>query len=239
MIGRNSSALLLSMFFATNAVAEESVERAWKSDAEVGGVVTRGNTRTQSINAKLSVLHEREKWRHEGKLETFKASDRTATTAEKYIGSGKTDYKYSARNYAFATVKYENDRFSGYEYQATEAIGYGRRIAKTMTFTLDFEGGVGARQSKEDDGHPRNKGILRFAGNMSWALSPTSVFTEQLTVEYGVDATVTTSITALKAKINDDLAMKLSFTIKNTSETPPAIESTDTQSAVTLVYALL
>ncbi|MGD8559906.1 MAG: DUF481 domain-containing protein, partial [Gammaproteobacteria bacterium] len=52
----------------------------------------------------------------------------------------------------------------------------------------------------------------------------------------GDDETVTKSVTALTANINSSLAMKLSYTIKHTSEVPPDIEKTDTETVVTIVY---
>jgi putative salt-induced outer membrane protein len=120
------------------------------------------------------------------------------TTAEKYAALAKTNYKFSESDYVFGVVKYETDRFSGYDYQASESIGYGRRVVKTEAVILDLELGAGARQSETEAGDANNEGIVRAAGNISWAISPTAVFTEQLTVEAGNDATITTSVTALK-----------------------------------------
>ena len=44
-------------------------------------------------------------------------------------------------------------------------------------------------------------------------------------------------MTALTAKVNTSLALKVSLTIKNNSEVPVGTEKTDTETAVTLVYS--
>lgn len=221
------------------AFGEDAPTSKWKSDAELGLVITKGNTETQNVNAKLNVLNERAQWRHEGHIEALQTSSGDETTAEKYLASYKVDYKFTDVDYAFGMFKYENDRFSGYDYQTSETVGYGRRVVKTEAVTLDLELGAGARQTEPKAGDRTDESIVRGALNLGWAVSPTAVFTEQLTVEAGEEATITTSVTALKAKINTSLAMSLSYTVKNTSDVPPGIEETDTQTAVTLVYTLL
>ena len=78
--------------------------------------------------------------------------------------------------------------------------------------------------------------MLRLAGSLSWNISKTSHFTQDLSAEIGEDTTVSKSVTALKTQIDGSLAMKISYTIKHTSEVPADIEKTDSETAVTLVY---
>ena len=134
---RSSCALFALMSSATIANAN-----TWSGEAELGLVVTTGNTETQSINAKGKVVNERSKWRHTGTIEALNTADDIRTTTEKYLLSGKSDYKFSEFEYFFGMVTYEDDRFSGYEYQATEALGYGRRVIHEPAVTLELEGGL-------------------------------------------------------------------------------------------------
>lgn len=231
--------LSVGVLFSLGAHAEDPPANKWKSDAELGVIINNGNTRAQNVNAKLGVLNERTQWRHDLRLEALNTSDKGTTTAEKYFAAGKTDYKMSTVDYLFAIVSYEEDRFGGYDYQATEALGYGRRVINGDARTLDLEAGPGLHQAKIENGDTQNDGILRAAANLNWKLSPTALFTELLSTEIGEDVTVTKSITELKAQVAGNLAMKLSFTVKNTSDVPPGIKETDTQTAVTMVYNLL
>lgn len=220
----------------TAAPDAAALDTAWKGNVEIGYVTTSGNTETESLNAKAKAETEREKWRHTISLEALNSSDQNVTTAERYLLSGQSDYKMGAKNFFYALVSYEDDRFSGYDYRVMESIGYGRRVIGEPKLTLDLEIGPGARQSKLDSGKTEDEFLARGAAKLAWKVSDTSKFTEDFTAEVGQDVTVTKSVTGLSAKVNSSLATKLTYTIKNTSDVPPGIEKTDTEVAVTLVY---
>lgn len=231
------SVLTAALLVTGNAVAEEEVPKSlWKASAELGFVATSGNTETETLNAKATVTTDRKAWRHKGEITALKSSDDVNTTAQKYTLMGKSDYKLEGKNFLFGVVTYDDDKFSGYDYRATEAIGYGRRVLEDTDMTLDLEIGPGARQSKLDSGETDSEGILRAAANFDWTVSKTSKFSEVLTVEAGEDVTVTKSVTSLASQIEGNLSMKVTFTYKNTSEVPVGVEETDTETAITLVY---
>ena len=228
---------LAAMFAVSQTVAAEETENGlWKASAELGYVSTSGNTETTTVNSKAMTSTEREEWRHKIEITALKASDNIGTTAEKYGLTGQSDYKLTKPNYLFGMVNYENDKFSGFEYQVTEAIGYGRRVIDGTGLSLDLEIGPGARQSKLDTGESDSETIIRGAAKLDWAISKTSRFTEVLTIEDGEDVTISKSVTGLSSKINGSLSMKITYTYKNTSEVPVGVEETDTETAVTLVY---
>jgi putative salt-induced outer membrane protein len=224
---------------ASNAVmaADEPKLTQWKGEAELGLVSTSGNTETDTINAKAKISKELEKWRHTAEFTALNTSDKTGTTAERYELKGQSDYKFSEHEYIFALVNYEDDRFSGYDYRVSESVGYGRRVLDRPDMTLDLEAGPGVRQSKLDDGSRNSEFLVRGAVKYAWSITKTSNFTENVSVEAGDDATITKSVTALTSKVNGDLAMRVSYTVKHTSEVPPGFEKTDTETAVTLVYS--
>ena len=130
---------ILLLFTFSPVVAEQTVTNKWSSDAEFGMVLTQGNTETQNINIKFNVLNDRIKWRHEARLEALNNADGDQTTAERYSLFAKTGYKFAGKNYAFGTINYENDRFTGYQYRISEAIGFGRRLTESEAITLDVE----------------------------------------------------------------------------------------------------
>jgi putative salt-induced outer membrane protein len=230
------SGSVFSLSFS-NHVLLAAEEPAWKSSVELGIVSTSGNTETQTINAKAKTEHERERWRHSATFEALKSSDGDTTTAERYFISGQSNYKYSKNNYSFVIVSYEDDRFSGYDYRASEAIGYGRRLLDQEDLKFDLEAGPGARQSKLENDGTDNETILRAAAKLFWGISVTSKFTEDLSVEAGEDSTVSKSVSGLTSKVNGNLATKITYTVKHTSDVPQGIKNRDTETAVTLVYS--
>ncbi len=209
----------------------------WSGEAELGAVVTTGNTETQTINAKGELVNDREKWKHVGNLEVLNTSDKERTTAERYLLSAKSDYKIDEASYVFININYEDDRFSGYDYRVSETLGYGRNVIAKPNLTLALEGGPGARQSKLMTGESEDEFIVRLAGDLVWKMSENAEFSQDLSVEAGEEATITKSVSALKAQIVGSLAMKFSYTIKNISDVPVNTEKTDTETALTLVYS--
>lgn len=222
--------------FAETEKATEDKPKGWTAEIGLGYVRTSGNTNTESTKGNAKAVKEVEKWRHTANVEALKSSDEDVTTAERYFVSGKSDYKFSKHNYWYATVSYDDDRFSGYDYRLTESLGYGRRIIHEPNLSLDGEIGPGARQSKTDDGDKQDEFLLRLAGNLNWKISDTSEFSEELSTEIGEDDTVSKSVTGLKANINNSLAMKITYTVKHTSDVPVGVKKTDTEFVVTLVY---
>ena len=232
MIAR--TAILITAFTASSVGAEEVMP--WQGEAELGAVVTSGNTKTQTINAKGKVVNNRESWKHTLTLEALNNASDEETTAERYLAAFQSDYKMSDLDYLFVLINYEDDRFSGFDYQVSEALGYGRKIINRPDLALSVEGGPGARQTKLEDGDSDNEFMFRLGGFLTWKLSEQAVFGQVLTSDIGEDITITKSITSLKAQVANNLAMKVTCTAKHTSDVPPDTKKTDGETALTLVY---
>jgi len=218
------------------AAGKKSDEPGWSGEAELGIITTRGNTNTSTSNAKLKVEYKDAPWTHQMKLESVRAEDNGQTTADRFEAAYRNKYQFSERGYYFGVIRYEDDVFAGFDQRTTEIIGYGRNVYQGKVFKLDFEVGVGARQTEHTDNTSSDEAIYRLATNMNWAISETSSLSEELFVEGGSENTVTESTTDLKVRINSALAMKVTLKIKDNSDVPVGIKHTDTQTAVTLVY---
>lgn len=215
----------------------DEVFSTWSSEAELGYIKTTGNTETESSNFKFYIVNKRIEWEHSLKFETARNSDQTGATAERYYWLFKTRYSLSALSYLFAQLQYEDDRFSGYDYQASEVVGYGWRIVNQDTLKLNAELGVGNRQNKFEDGNSTSESVYLMGINGEWNISKTASLKEDLTVEVGEDSTISKSVTALKTQINSTLSSKISYTVKRASNVPADTEKKDTELAVTLVYS--
>ena len=223
-----------SLLYQT-ALAEPA--STWKGNVELGILVTNGNTRTKNLTLKSQLINERVRWRHTLKAEALNSSEKGATTAERYLASGKSDFKLSDRSYLFGLVVYENDGFSGYDYRIAETLGYGYSAIKRPNLTLDLESGLGVRQSKTSDtGDSSNAGVLHLAGNLGWKISTSATLSENLSTDIAKNSTISKSVTALTAQIVGNLQSKISFTAQHNSHVPAGTTKTDTETAVTLVY---
>jgi putative salt-induced outer membrane protein len=229
--------------FAEEASAETAKAEktdSYKGNMELGYVNTSGNTETQSLNAKAKVEASYDKWRQTLQLEALNSSDGDVTTSERYTAFMKSDYRFSKRDYAFGLLNYENDRFSGYDYRTSIALGYGRRVIDTKPLWLELEGGPGYRFSKLSDSGDQDanqdEAVLRLAGNFGWQFSESALFEQDLSTEIGEDATISKSVSALSLQVIGSLAMKLSYTYRYVTEVPVGVQKKDTNTSVTLVY---
>jgi putative salt-induced outer membrane protein len=218
--------------------AEEEKKSPWETSAELGYVDTSGNTNTESLIFKFDTAYEIEKWKHQAHLEALNTKTDNVSTADRKLATAQSDYKFTPRDYFFGLVSYEDDRFSGFEYQAKLNIGYGRKIILTEHHELDGEIGPGYRNFKVDNAsNSEDEALLRLAAKYKWLISDNSEFKQDFTAEFGEDQDEWKSITALKSNINKTLAMKLSYTIKYLDVVPVGNDNYDRETAVTLVYS--
>ncbi len=158
--------LVLSVsILAISAFAEEE-KSAWSGNSELGFVKTSGNSNTEALIAKQSIVYDARPWRNTIKLEATNAKsevddDDPATTevvetkdkrtTEKYYASEQLDRFISERLYAFLKATYEKDRFSGFDNQVTGLLGLGYTLVDTESFDMKMELGAGTSRDKYEE----------------------------------------------------------------------------------------
>ena len=228
------SSLIIGM--STSVMAEEvPLPSSWKAEAELGYISTSGNTDTETLNAKTKIINERIKWKNTFTAESTRSSDGGNVTAQRSFASAKTDYKFADKSYVFGLLEYENNRFSGYDYQASLIAGYGQKLLNQDDLKWEAELGGGSKQSKQNNVSATTSGIVYVGTELEWKISESSSFNEKLTIESG-DATTTKSVTAIKSKFNSKLASKITYTVKHVDKVPAGVKNTDNELAVTLVF---
>ena len=243
-----SGFLLLSGY----VMAEGKADSPWKSAAELGYVNVSGNMNTETMKAVFDISYEAESWLHKVHADALSAKSETTDvlgvateerTAAKWLLSGQSDYKFSDFEYYYGLLSYEEDRFSGFQYQAKLGLGYGRRVIHTEAHELKLEIGPGYRSYKLDQAPApapaedrQDEAQLRANAAYTWKVSETSKFTEDFTYESGQDQDEWKSVTALTANINSTLAMKISHLVKYLDSVPAGTENYDRETAVTLVF---
>ncbi|MDH4253834.1 MAG: DUF481 domain-containing protein [Gammaproteobacteria bacterium] len=219
-----------------SAGAAAAPEGPWSGKATLGYLATSGNTENSSLNAGFELAYTNDPWSHLLKAIAVNSSESNQTTAEAYELGWKTEYNFSEHNFMFGRVNWRKDRFSAYDTQVSETIGYGRRLLDTGAHMLNAEIGAGARQSERRDGVTENDVIFRAGLDYRWAFSETAEFRQDLVIEAGENNTYVESISAVKAQLIGALALVASYTIKNNSDVLPGIENTDTWTALSLEY---
>lgn len=231
------SCLLPSITFAdeSDATEEPALSKIWTGSAELGIVATTGNTENQTVNFGIKAARETDNWRQsaEGKFLRIKEDD--TKTADNMLLGLQIDRKLTEKDYLFGSIGYEQDEFAGFDNRADFLVGYGRKLVDEEVWKLNGEIGVGARRTEFIDGEKNNEGILYLGGVFDWKISETASFQEDLSTRIGSDLTSTVSVSSLTVTIKDNLALKVSFEVKNNSEVPVDKEKTDTKTSVSLV----
>lgn len=225
------------------AQAQESGN--WEGEAELGVLLTSGNTEETKVNGRLGLIHDADVWRNSGDFKSKYTEADDETTAEEYAAALQSDYKFDDRQYWFVRGAWENDRFSGYDFESALTTGYGNRVWQSGERSyLDLSAGAGYRYNKleevdTDTGRDvEEEAIARLAGQFDYGLSATSLFRQKLSTEIGLDDnnTVTESETSLQSTIVNSLSMKVAFRVKHVSDAPEGSDDTDTETSLSLLY---
>jgi putative salt-induced outer membrane protein len=211
---------------SSNVHSAEEKKSPWKTSAELGYVSTSGNTNTETLIFKNT------------KADDANTPDKElVTTADKMLVTAQSDYKFTPRDYFYGLLSYEDDKFSGFEYQAKLGLGYGRKIILTDQHELDGEIGPGYRNFKVDNApDSEDEALLRLAGKYLWKISDNSQFNQDLIADFGEDQDEWKSITGIKSNINKTLALKFTYTVKYLDVVPVGNDNYDRETAATIVY---
>jgi putative salt-induced outer membrane protein YdiY len=255
--------------FATQAYGED--EKPLQTDLEFSWITTSGNTSTSTTKAVANIKQNTKNWRHNYVFTAFgnqnkveiedevdnevenedgvENKEKRITTAEKYSFTMKNTFKLDSKHTGlFVLSTYEDDRFSGYAYQASIAAGYANRLFESKQSNFDYSVGPGYSFNKVDtkfaDDETNSAFILRLDLNYEYRFSEHAKFVQTIGSDIAGDSdenTKTKSVSAVTANLNNALALKLALTVSHNSQVPEVadgeIEKRDTQSSVTLVYS--
>lgn len=220
---------------AATALAQN--EEGLSGKVAFGYLATSGNSDNENMNLTFGGDYVKELWQHSLDGQAVRASASDVTTAEAYALSWQSRRSFGEHNYVFGRVAWNQDKFSGYDEQIREVIGYGRRFVDRERHFLDAEAGAGLRQSDLRDGTSDDESILRLALDYKWDISDTADFNQTFAIESGSANTYTEWVSSLSADILENFAIVLSYTVKHNSDVPVGTEKRDTFTAVSLEYS--
>lgn len=216
---------------------EDPAAAAWSGEGELGFTSIAGNSEAENLNARLGITRNVDAWKHALTVEAVRAETDGELSTNYARLREKSEYSLGVDSYAYGQLRYEDDEFSGFDYRASLTAGYGRRVLDDERQRLDLSAGIGMRRSKEtDSGDGADDTILGGDLIYEYRFSDTAAFSAELLVEDGDENTYFESNTALKTRINDSLAAKISYLVKRNSSVPSGSEKTDRISTVSLLY---
>lgn len=233
-------ALLALTFFTFGATAyAESDDEAdgFSARGELGLVVNRGNSDSESANTRLEGIYTRGDWSNESEAVGVYSRDSGRTSAARFTLGNRTDYSIDDNTYVAAVLRYDRDRFSSFTYQGSASAAYGYRVFRTDRHRLRAEIGPGYRVSEvRDTGQSDNQFIVRTFLDYRWNVSDSTELTNRFLVESGKQNTFVENGLALSVAINSRVSLKTGLTIRHNTDVEPGRKNTDTLTTINLVY---
>jgi len=232
------------------ALAAPAAQAQWTGKAELGYLSSTGNTESTSANTKFDLTHEGAKWRNNVFVGAQYGENAEFSTAERYEARYQADWKITDRASWFGGIRGEQDRFSGFAYQATVSTGASYKFIDSPTTKLTASLGAGVRRSKSEtliktdagevidriEGDVDDEPVITFSSNYENDFTATTKLTNKLLAESGSDNTAVQNDLAVQVSMTDSLALAVGYAIRYNSNPPPLAESTDTLVTVNLVY---
>ncbi|HSS06972.1 MAG TPA: DUF481 domain-containing protein [Rhodanobacteraceae bacterium] len=262
---------LLALTFLSLFPLAAAADDGWSGSGEFGFAASRGNAKSENLNAKFEFKKEDERWkdlfyltalRSEGEVKSTVIDTSTTppttstvsnyeTTANRYETGASAGYKLDERSYIVGALRYDNDDFSAFDYQAVVSIGYGYTALKNDTDELSFEIGPGYRRDRPVDtlvtsGDPPvtvvvkhdsesdavGRGLIAYKHDFT----DTTSLVDTLLVESGAANTFMQNDAGLQVAMNKKLALKVGYQVRHNSDVAPGIEATDQLITTNLVY---
>lgn len=239
-----SWAVLIGLAAAAPAHAD------WTGKGEAGLVIASGNTETKTANAKARMVREDGNWKNAFGLAGLYASDDVDTTAQRWEAETQSDYNFSPKTFWFGSLRYEQDEFSGFDYQATLSTGLGRKFIDTDATKFTGTLGVGYKILETEDtfdadtgalvasGERQEDAILRGTVDYDHRLTATTTLLDKFIVESGPDNTFLQNELSLQVKMLETLALAVGYAVRHNTDPPSGFEKTDTLTTINLVYEI-
>ena len=241
------------MLVVVPVLLSAAAQAQWTGKAELGFLSSSGNTEAKSANTKFDMTHEGSKWRNNFFVGALYGENEAFSNAERYEARYQTDLKVTDRLSWFMALRGEQDRFSGFAYQATGSTGVGYKFIDSPTTKLNASLGAGYRRQKSEilvksdagevidriEGEVESDPVATLSSNYEHAFTENTKLTNKLLAESGSDNTAVQNDIALSVNMTKTLALAVGFGVRYNSDPPPLSESTDTLTTVNLVYNIL
>lgn len=229
--------------FVTPALAQENQTAifGWTGTTDIGFANATGNSENSAFSADLGAKRDWQDWAVSFDFEGRTSEDDGNRSQERYLFGAQGDRKLDDVSYLFASADYVIDKFSGFDFQFTPTVGYGRTFWAEPVHGLKGQLGIGARISEtDDDAIPANDTTTEFVVRPEldyyWNINENVTFNQHLEAGIGTEFTILESESSVESKLSEQLYLKAGFNVIHTTNVPANTEQTDTFTGISLGY---
>lgn len=246
--------------------AEESIQPAsgtlFTASAQLGLLYLTGNTRSADIKTGIDLRFERSLWRSffifdllvkKTEQEQEQTNDKQLeTTDQKWSVLSQTNYTLDAanQNYVYGSVFYEENRFSGFDSQASMSVGWGRRWLENKQSSFDADIGPGFKRDilqltpEQTSQGLTNKSqdtlILQAQALYIRKLNEHIEFKQLMVVKHAIERgqnSIYKAESSITSRLIDSLQLKLNFIVDYNSKVEEDKANLNTETSAVLIYS--
>ena len=238
-------------FVAALAFGVSGEARAdWTGKGEAGLVLASGNTDSKTGNVKFDLATTADQWKHAFGGSAIYAATDDATTGQRWEAHEQSDYNFNAKSFWFGAGRYEDDRFSGFNYQTTVSTGLGHHFIDNDRTKFTGTAGVGYKFFETRDvfddtgtvllepGKSDSEVVFRGTLDLSHALTPSTKLLDKFLVESGSNNTFVQNDLGIQVQMTDVLALAAAYSVHYNTDPPLGFGKTDTLTTLNLVYEI-
>jgi putative salt-induced outer membrane protein len=238
---------------ASITVLADNLPQGWSGKGQAGYVTSRGNSDTDAANVKLDVFLLTPAWKHQLTLEGLYGKSGQVTSAERWDLRLQSDYTVTTQLFAFGALAYQDDRFSGFQYQVSASGGLGYKLFDAQATKLAMQLGVGYRVLRPETLVPDPGGsgaiieripldseaeVVGTAGlDFLHQFNTSTKLTDKMIVESGAANTSIRNDLALEVKMSKKLALAAGYSVLHNTAPAGGVKHTDSITTLNLVYA--
>jgi len=224
----------------------------WAIRSVLGYTKTGGNTDNSAGNVLFHASHVMGDWKLLFGVDGLYGSTRGETTAQAWSAYLQGNYNLTPKLYWYVGGRYDDDRFSGFAYQAAVKSGFGYKFIDTDATKLVAQLGAGYRRLRpeilvrDDIGgvisrteQPEESDAIVDAGiAYEHSFNKSTKLLAAVTMQSGKENTLTNANVALQVKMTDRFALSAGYRLVDNSSPPPGSGRRDTLTTLGLVYEL-
>ena len=219
---------------------KEEPGKLWYGTIKFGYTSSTGNSVSSNLTGTIDVDRINGPWEYNIFFYTYSSSSSGELSAERYFLSNQLSRKVDEKNFRFIYGSFNDDHFSGYEFQSGVAVGVGRYFIDNKTTILKADIGPGYGVDRIDGTDTESSQILsgfllRAAVDYSWEFAEGATLGEDIWLIAGFN-TVGRSVTSLTVRVFREVHLSMSYTFSYTEDAAPGKTPYDTQTTMSLLY---
>jgi putative salt-induced outer membrane protein len=234
------------------AAQADNLPQGWSGKGQAGYVMSRGDSDTDAANVKVDLNLVSQDWKQTLSLDGLFGRSAGITSAERWDARLQSDYSINKRLFTFGALAYQDDRFSGFVYQASASGGLGYKFFDSDTTKLSAQAGVGYRNlrtefllkdpntgavSRRIPLQTQSEVVETSGIDFMHQFNASTKVIDKFNSESGASNTSIRNDLSLEVKMNKKLSLATGYSVLHNTAPAVGVKKTNTTTTLNLVYA--